>query len=269
MGIGAPRNSWDHPRSRGVYCGASPSPAWAAGSSPLARGLPLCLPSCVYVWGIIPARAGFTRRVNPPMSGLTDHPRSRGVYSPRCAVSARRTGSSPLARGLRQIGERARTHVRIIPARAGFTLDPNQPICIPADHPRSRGVYFSLLSIHSLPHGSSPLARGLLGDRLPVCEPNRIIPARAGFTRGSPSRSLPSGDHPRSRGVYLLTAVVDSLPEGSSPLARGLRRKLRRVRARSRIIPARAGFTPGRDPGPGRGADHPRSRGVYLFPIRR
>ena len=51
---------------------------------------------------------------------------------------------------------------------------------------------------------------------------------------------------------------------GSSPLARGLPTRRHACGRPSRIIPARAGFTPGRTPGRSRRSDHPRSRGVYL-----
>ena len=53
-------NARDHPRSRGVYEAAR---SWAAslmGSSPLARGLPVCLAIHPVRARIIPARAGFT-----------------------------------------------------------------------------------------------------------------------------------------------------------------------------------------------------------------
>ena len=73
----------------------------------------------------------------------------------------------------------------------------------------------------------------------------------------------PSPDHPRSRGVYPDQDHSIPLIDGSSPLARGLRRALSRRSSLLRIIPARAGFTHGR-PGPVcADQDHPRSRGVY------
>ena len=54
---------------------------------------------------------------------------------------------------------------------------------------------------------------------------------------------------------------------GSSPLARGLP-PCRKARLRPPgIIPARAGFTGRWSPRPTRTPDHPRSRGVYLFPL--
>ena len=71
----------------------------------------------------------------------------------------------------------------------------------------------------------------------------RIIPARAGFTTGGRSTGLRLRDHPRSRGVYTSKNTLVLLPEGSSPLARGLHLRPRNGGAIVRIIPARAGFT--------------------------
>ena len=81
--------------------------------------------------------------------------------------------------------------------------------------------------------------------------------------------------------------VKPRLIPGSSPLARGLQARGRRVDVQVRIIPARAGFTRGRllrfHAGriiPARAGftvrwasmtplmtDHPRSRGVYIYTI--
>ena len=52
---------------------------------------------------------------------------------------------------------------------------------------------------------------------------------------------------------------------GSSPLARGLPRGFPAFAPGTRIIPARAGFTPAARDRPHHGQDHPRSRGVYLL----
>ena len=73
----------DHPRSRGVY--ATPTNGWTRimGSSPLARGLQGRQPCRERLLGIIPARAGFTRRRGSTWQPPTDHPRSRGVYESR------------------------------------------------------------------------------------------------------------------------------------------------------------------------------------------
>ena len=152
-------------------------------------------------------------------------------------------GSSPLARGLH-----ARLHVdravhRIIPARAGFTglvagcRPPNR------DHPRSRGVYDFGPHWRYLPSGSSPLARGLPILVSVLKSLHRIIPARAGFTQAHSGRHEGEWDHPRSRGVYLMSFSIAALAAGSSPLARGLQLLLGRLRDSLGIIPARAGFT--------------------------
>ena len=90
-----------------------------------------------------------------------------------------------------------------------------------------------------------------------------IIPARAGFTFFASLRRRRNWDHPRSRGVYIQSAVQAVAGWGSSPLARGLLTYCAHGRPVRRIIPARAGFT-FRVGGATAGyEDHPRSRGVY------
>ena len=111
--------------------------------------------------------------------------------------------------------------------------------------------------------GSSPLARGLLSPDSRQKRERGIIPARAGFTASSPSRSLVYSDHPRSRGVYASITGTKRLVMGSSPLARGLRHGRVCLVVEGRIIPARAGFTLPRTRSPRTRSDHPRSRGVY------
>ena len=111
--------------------------------------------------------------------------------------------------------------------------------------------------------GSSPLARGLPTAR-GVSQPDAgIIPARAGFTPSVWSRPISTPDHPRSRGVYSFCLAPTAEAMGSSPLARGLRRKGTALLSQFRIIPARAGFTLYRVLVFKTGQDHPRSRGVY------
>ena len=90
-----------------------------------------------------------------------------------------------------------------------------------------------------------------------------IIPARAGFTLPQRRDRHHPRDHPRSRGVYEFPDLQAAWEAGSSPLARGLRRREARHNIPGRIIPARAGFTaPPARPRSG-SQDHPRSRGVY------
>ena len=152
----------------------------------------------------------------------------------------------------------------IIPARAGFTWGDTLGEAWIEDHPRSRGVYWSLVAPAPSLRGSSPLARGLRADDMAEFLMEGIIPARAGFTWWRCWRRPRRADHPRSRGVYAMEKGEITAEEGSSPLARGLP-LLHELRLREvGIIPARAGFTrlvPGVRAA---SADHPRSRGVYM-----
>ena len=253
----------DHPRSRGVYATRTRPPSRTGGSSPLARGLLAPVLSAVWTGRIIPARAGFTPAAATAKSRRADHPRSRGVYSAPPAGRGARPGSSPLARGLRRRRAQVVAQPGIIPARAGFTGLPPGSRRNLTDHPRSRGVYRIRRLPPDPPGGSSPLARGLLLGRRRRRAQVGIIPARAGFTPPRFPLAVFRADHPRSRGVYIKTAIFFVGIFGSSPLARGLRRRGAPARAGAGIIPARAGFTrmaPGARPCT---RDHPRSRGVY------
>ena len=131
----------DHPRSRGVYLTASLALAACAGSSPLARGLPVPPKSVPALNRIIPARAGFTTGALQTSLRSQDHPRSRGVYAGVPGAFDTILGSSPLARGLPITGNADARTRRIIPARAGFTGGHAHYSAHDQDHPRSRGVY--------------------------------------------------------------------------------------------------------------------------------
>ena len=112
----------DHPRSRGVYPPGSPLRAGPPGSSPLARGLRHKSFTDLGISRIIPARAGFTARSDQARPDPADHPRSRGVYNMIADRNRRVIGSSPLARGLHGRPAQGAQSLRIIPARAGFTV---------------------------------------------------------------------------------------------------------------------------------------------------
>ena len=192
----------DHPRSRGVYSLYQAARRGDNGSSPLARGLRRNGNPQVRERRIIPARAGFTgnRRALPRANA--DHPRSRGVYVLEDSPFSGAQGSSPLARGLRQVSCLLVRWRRIIPARAGFTGMTPYGGRSDRDHPRSRGVYPRAPRDVVRTGGSSPLARGLLSPAGPSGIRRGIIPARAGFTRPRPPGRSWTTDHPRSRGVY-------------------------------------------------------------------
>ena len=173
----------DHPRSRGVYDVLEIGLPHVEGSSPLARGLLVPFGWGGWDGGIIPARAGFTNRPRACTGSTGDHPRSRGVYFSRRSICASTCGSSPLARGLRDLGLLVAADRGIIPARAGFTAAKPPPLAGRGDHPRSRGVYMDNKCVCTFIGGSSPLARGLRARMLVHQRMCGIIPARAGFTR--------------------------------------------------------------------------------------
>ena len=242
-GRSASRASQDHPRSRGVYAYRLGPASPRRGSSPLARGLHQEADRRGELVGIIPARAGFTRQLLGVGGRAGDHPRSRGVYVASWSYDEDAVGSSPLARGLRGCDGRADR--------------------LPQDHPRSRGVYPRTRSRQPRATGSSPLARGLPGVGQVRETGQRIIPARAGFTKEVSSGFALAEDHPRSRGVYSAQPSSPRRRAGSSPLARGLPDRGRGRAQVDGIIPARAGFTRWRGSGRGRRAgSSPLARGL-------
>ena len=213
------------------------------GSSPLARGLQAVM-------------GGLLRTKK-------DHPRSRGVYTVPDIKKRLMDGSSPLARGLLYAALEDENGRGIIPARAGFTVIHEAHRDAVQDHPRSRGVYMLEVARTGGGQGSSPLARGLRWVNVERPVTGRIIPARAGFTRGTRATVSSRRDHPRSRGVYSWGSRLPLETPGSSPLARGLLEHEISLVQLWRIIPARAGFTATTQITMQAVADHPRSRGVY------
>ena len=180
----APSGPPDHPRSRGVYLTRGAASRWFRGSSPLARGLLPVRGLDDGEHGIIPARAGFTSSGTRSTASSEDHPRSRGVYDQTDEETRLKNGSSPLARGLLDLGVQRGQAARIIPARAGFTGG-----CGGGGRPRPN-------------NGSSPPARGLPDRGGPPRPAARNNPAPAGFTGGRGGGGRAGRDHPRSRGVY-------------------------------------------------------------------
>ena len=133
--------------------------------------------------------------------------------------------------------------VRIIPAYAGSThahrLRPRHVV----DHPRIRGEHRCGRGGGPGAVGSSPHTRGARSDVSRVCSGGRIIPAYAGSTWPTCSRTASPRDHPRIRGEH--SALLQSVAgyQGSSPHTRGAPRLSAVPR-----LPAR---------------DHPRIRGEH------
>ena len=233
----------DHPRACGVYDYGQPALSDDAGSSPRVRGLRRRPPGPDGGGGIIPARAGFTRRIPKNQPKTADHPRACGVYCSGVRPALRRR--------------------RIIPARAGFTGLGVFGVSEVGDHPRACGVYSEELFCVLWIGGSSPRVRGLHRWWISMAGRGGIIPARAGFTHGKPWGRLGLTDHPRACGVYAQAQFPPLLVRGSSPRVRGLRGVNPSSSLRRRIIPARAGFTVYLSLVGVCWGDHPRTRGVY------
>ena len=193
----------DHPRMRGVYIVIAWIVSVYVGSSPHARGLLSTAMITPTIMRIIPACAGFTRRLSDVRHDNSDHPRMRGVYVGYAIAPLGNRGSSPHARGLPPPVSVFDGAVGIIPACAGFTHRTGRRTGRGSDHPRMRGVYW-------------------LGDTSSE-NPPWIIPACAGFTPPQPCAPSYRQDHPRMRGVYSVPLSEFAPDIGSSPHARGLR----------------------------------------------
>ena len=110
---------------------------------------------------------------------------------------------------------------RIIPAYAGSTSGKSTAHPSPADHPRIRGEHLRDTPTEDVNTGSSPHTRGAPDRGEARQSRNGIIPAYAGSTVASGSRSQPRADHPRIRGEHWLSAPSSARSAGSSPHTRG------------------------------------------------
>ena len=104
--------------------------------------------------------------------------------------------------------------------------------------------------------------RGKLPRRWRRWRAERIIPAHAGQTTGSPATRSSRPDHPRACGANLLSNIKSNYVTGSSPRMRGKLSGCYGNNARQRIIPAHAGQTFGRPRACSRLSDHPRACGA-------
>ena len=192
-----------HPRSRGEHCMNVEFASVLTGSSPLTRGTPCRVCTCVRCRGLIPAHAGNTRKARAQSTSVRAHPRSRGEHRRRGGLLVVARGSSPLTRG-------TPAHDRAVRG-AGWA------------HPRSRGEHLFIKSGSGANDGSSPLTRGTPRRILRDVGRSGLIPAHAGNTLTSLSLGLSLRAHPRSRGEHNWPTVGVEPSSGSSPLTRGTR----------------------------------------------
>ena len=215
-----------------------------AGPSPRAWGAPVR--GCCWRGGgrTIPACAGSTSRTWVRFTDRRDHPRVRGEHCAGRLFVGERLEPSPRARGA--------------PSGAcGRRL-------LGRDHPRVRGEHECGPSGCPGDLGPSPRVRGALCAHLGSAEDLGTIPACAGSTSTSPSRSGGRWDHPRVCGEHTVRMVWSAPVRGPSPRVRGAPMPEVSQAVGSGTIPACAGSTcrgPGCGP-PGR--DHPRVCGEHF-----
>ena len=179
---GAP--TWDHPRVRGEHGHGASSAMRARGSSPRARGARCDQRLTRGPVGIIPACAGSTGHSRRRSGARRDHPRVRGEHGRAPLERLTSQGSSPRARGAREVGDREPRLRGIIPACAGSTRSKNWRHIRRRDHPRVRGEHMTPAELKVIREGSSPRARGALRGSGSLPRAPGIIPACAGSTRG-------------------------------------------------------------------------------------
>ena len=172
-------------------------------------------------------------------------------------------GSSPRARGTPAAPCPASPGRRFIPASAGNTSHTLSSITRTAVHPRERGEHLGAERCRIGADGSSPRARGThqAGRYQPAEE--RFIPASAGNTSPTPTRTTPATVHPRERGEHLPPCQKVPPASGSSPRARGTLRLLVADFHVARFIPASAGNTTSHAWPGCRRSVHPRERGEH------
>ena len=152
----------------------------------------------------------------------------------------------------------------LIPAHAGKTRSGGGRPPDARAHPRSRGENRSRRERRPATTGSSPLTRGKPRGVAVFDNSEGLIPAHAGKTSYTLSRTALGRAHPRSRGENAWKAVLQGIADGSSPLTRGKHAKPQARPARQGLIPAHAGKTPSKRTAPLCGRAHPRSRGENI-----
>ena len=149
----------------------------------------------------------------------------------------------------------------LIPARAGKTARFYAGLVSIEAHPRAGGENPAMLGSSLQLFGSSPRGRGKRAYSTPTIFSQRLIPARAGKTRGRPGAARANGAHPRAGGENVILLCSWPSTSGSSPRGRGKHQGRRVCRRRMGLIPARAGKTSSISPTSWPTWAHPRAGG--------
>ena len=128
-----------HPRAGGENDLTSTGAAVKAGSSPRGRGKPALGEVVERGLGLIPARAGKTRRAQATPSWARAHPRAGGENMVSAYNTRTQEGSSPRGRGKPLDVARETVAGRLIPARAGKTRAARTRGFGARAHPRAGG----------------------------------------------------------------------------------------------------------------------------------
>ena len=257
-----------HPRAGGENSpdarGANPR----AGSSPRWRGKRVGRKAEALSLRLIPALAGKTRSVRVARSIEAAHPRAGGENLTLKRYSSMDTGSSPRWRGKLRLGWGMLGCMRLIPALAGKTLGLGERKTFPRAHPRAGGENSVLVSLARFLRGSSPRWRGKPPNHPINTLSSRLIPALAGKTKSSRSRSTAAPAHPRAGGENCLSQGGQLRSVGSSPRWRGKPARSFVLLEKSRLIPALAGKTSKSESFEISSTAHPRAGGENLFRAR-
>ena len=232
-----------HPRPCGEHDKAYNLWRSETGSSPPVRGALHRTIRVTPPLGLIPARAGSTRKPVAAFQLGGAHPRPCGEHTLEEAKAYRDEGSSPPVRGAQQFCRcRAGLH-GLIPARAGSTLYVIFQVFPAGAHPRPCGEHTPAAARIERPTGSSPPVRGAhkIGCTLEKCR--GLIPARAGSTIATKFRHWDSRAHPRPCGEHVDDLLFVVVVPGSSPPVRGAPACSAAANPLRGLIPARAGST--------------------------
>ena len=243
-GGGSTRRSTAHPRAGGENDQGAPDHGWPVGSSPRGRGKPGSAMRPVMVAGLIPARAGKTRRRLCLRLSPRAHPRAGGENGGVVEAGAGGGGSSPRGRGKPSRIPVMAVSCRLIPARAGKTRPCSSSTRARRAHPRAGGENLLFGAKSGPQRGSSPRGRGKPTHPQTEIASHGLIPARAGKTEAGARAFADEGAHPRAGGENGMKGASSLAPVGSSPRGRGKRNRGGGGCHRNRLIPARAGKTP-------------------------
>ncbi len=149
-----------YPRWRGEHGDSGSGFFTGSGLSPLARGTRGAVECDRFVTRFIPAGAGNTNCLKPPLDQFKVYPRWRGEHHIAVDENGIPYGLSPLARGTPKRDRRDAHAGRFIPAGAGNTQAAWTIHVRATVYPRWRGEHHKRRTEFRCQYGLSPLARG-------------------------------------------------------------------------------------------------------------